>query len=66
MKARAAIVAKKELMQLLVNASGQYLEKTDPQCETVTSEIIKQYNIMLDQACSIISQNALVQSKRPA
>jgi len=41
MKARAAILAKKELMLLLVNASGHYLEKTDPQCETVTSEIIK-------------------------
>lgn len=41
MKARAAIVSKQELMQLLVQASHQYLEKTDPQCASVTSEIIK-------------------------
>lgn len=48
MKVRAAILAKKDLMQLLITSSSDYIEKVDAQFLDVYNDILKQYEAMLD------------------
>lgn len=58
LKIRAAIMAKKELLQLLTESVSHYMEKTDTQGQTVFNDIVKQYISMIDQACQVIQQTS--------
>ena len=54
MKVRAAVLAKRQLIELLIEQCSHYLEKTDPQSHKVFGEIIAQYNLLVDQSCNAI------------
>jgi hypothetical protein len=47
-KSRAAILAKRDLLSLLVRTSLEYCEETDSSIAFVIGEIIKQYDSMID------------------
>lgn len=48
MKARAAVLAKKDLLQLLCESYSHYTSKTDTSGQQVFNDIVKQYVAMVD------------------
>lgn len=56
MKVRAAVLAKRQLVTLLIEQCGYYLGKTDANSHKVFNDIVAQYNLMVDQACTAIAQ----------
>ena len=60
LKVRAAIIAKKDLMALLIDNCSHYLGKTDAQSKVVFDDIIGQFDSMIDQACQVIQQSVQI------
>jgi len=58
LKGLAVISAKRDLMNLLVEKSIEYLGITDPNAEPVFGEIVTQYDTMIDQGLSLIKDLA--------
>lgn len=58
MKARAAILAKQQLIALLTESCSFYLHHNDASAGQIFDDIAKQYNFIIDQACEIIKQQS--------
>jgi hypothetical protein len=56
LKTRKAILAKRELVKLLVKSTGEYCESFDADLKQVWDEIVMQYDSMIDQATGAICQ----------
>ena len=50
------MLAKRQLVTLLIEQCGHYMEKTDANSHKVFNDIVAQYNLMVDQACTAIAQ----------
>ena len=58
LKTRKAILAKRDLVKLLVTATGEYCESFDSGLKQVWDDIVMQYDSMVDQATGAICQNS--------
>ena len=57
---RAVISGKRDLMQLLVEKTLEYMRVIDPQAEIVLQELATQYENLIDQALALTGDASIV------